>query len=58
MKVSDLLVLGPVVNATGELKIQLPGRNGKIRFVIFRGLLNQCFISTFRMDYFNDSERL
>ena len=27
MKVSDLLVLGPVVNATGELRIQLPGRN-------------------------------
>ena len=30
MRLFDLLVLGPVVNSTGELRIQLPGRNGKI----------------------------
>ena len=33
MKVLDLLVLGPVVNAAGELKIQLPGRNGERFFM-------------------------
>ena len=32
MRLFDLLVLGPVVNSTRELRIQLPGRNGKIYY--------------------------
>ena len=42
MKVFDLLVLGPVVNAAGELRIQLPGRNGERFWCHFVSLFNQC----------------